>query len=468
MKMKLKWPDRSKISEGAFDIVKKLRKAGFESYIAGGAVRDAVLRRPLKEIDIATAATPNQVEKLFAKTIPTGKVHGTITVLLPLPVRERDGVRGYEVTTFRSEGPYRDHRRPVKVKFIKDPAADASRRDFTINALFYEPQNSMVIDHVSGLADLAHKRIRLVGDSDERIKEDELRMMRAVRFVTVLADFRLSVEARKSIQKHAKLIAKISHERVKAELDKIMMSERPSIGIGLLDVAGLLEYVLPEVKNLQGVDQPANQHAEGDVFAHSLLALEDFDDSYDLVTRYAVLFHDLGKAATRQMRSDKITFYDHQNVGAELAKKICKRLRFSARDTDKIFWLTKNHMVPNDFVNMKLSTRRKWALAEHFSDLLRVYKADAGASLSPSGRADKNPRGYREGLMMQNEIKLNPALKKPIISGNEIMKTLKISPGILVGKILKVMEEKKLANKLRTKTDAVNFLKENKNYLKKL
>src|SRR3989344_2106325 len=174
-RIKFIWPDKTEILEGPFAIVKKLRRAGFESYIAGGAVRDALLKRDLKEIDIATAATPTEVKRLFAKTIPTGEKHGTLTVRL--------NHKSYEVTTFRAEGPYVAARRPGSVKFITSSEKDANRRDFTINALFYDPDSSQIIDFVGGIDDLKKKQVKLVGEDSSRIYEDALRMLRAVRLV---------------------------------------------------------------------------------------------------------------------------------------------------------------------------------------------------------------------------------------------------------------------------------------------
>ncbi|MDP3994126.1 MAG: CCA tRNA nucleotidyltransferase [bacterium] len=453
-RFKFAWTDRSKLSEGAFSIVRKLKTSGFEALLAGGAVRDALLKRPLLEIDIATSATPAQIKRLFSKTIPTGEKHGTITVRL-------DKV-SYEVTTFRIEGPYKDYRHPAKVKFVQNPEQDAKRRDFGVNALFYDPTAKEVIDYVNGIADISHKKIRFVGMADDRIREDALRMMRAVRFATAL-NFALEPRARKAIQNNAALIKKISTERIKQELDKIILSDRASIGLSLLDVVGLMEFILPELKACQGVRQPRNEHAEGDVYTHSLLALEKTDESYDVPTRYAVLFHDLGKAGTAKIRQGKITFYGHPDAGAEIAFRMMKRLKFSGQDTDKTVWLVRNHMVPNDFPNMRLSTRRKWGLNAFFADLLKVYKADAQASLSPAGEGHNNTRSYREGLKILKEIAAMPKLKKPILSGNEVMKILRVKPGPIVGKVLEILEEKKLANELRTKKQARLFLKQNKN-----
>ncbi len=448
-KYKLTWPERSALSRGAFSIVKRLRAKGFEALVAGGAVRDALLKRPIKEIDIATSAKPQVVRKLFGKTIPTGEKHGTITVRL-------DKIN-YEVTTFRAEGPYRGHRWPVKVKFLKSALEDAKRRDFTVNALFFEPEKREVLDYVDGIADISHRRIRFIGIPEDRIKEDALRMLRAVRFATTL-EFDLTREAQKAIRKNSRLITKISAERIKQELDKILMSKRASIGFGLLDIVELLAYVLPEIKNLQGVGQPKNQHSEGDVYAHSLLALEGLDETFDLVIRYAILFHDIGKAKTREIKNGKVTFYNHTTLGAEMAGRICKRLKFSKADTEKIAFLVKNHLVPNDFRQMRLGTRRKWGLSLHFADLLKLYKADARASLPPSGKPDTNPVAYREGLRILEEIKTHPELKKPLISGNEVMRILKIKEGPMVGKVLRFIEDKKLAGEIKNAKDALNFL----------
>ncbi len=409
---KLTWPDVSIVSKSAFGIVSKLRKAGFEAYLTGGAVRDALLKRPFKEIDIATSAKPAQVEKLFPKTIPTGKKHGTITVRLKNI--------NFEVTTFRLEGKYENYRRPLKVKFIQDAEQDAKRRDFTINALFYDTREKVVIDYVNGIADLSHKKIRFIGDPNDRIREDALRMLRAVRFANTL-NFGISRDSQKAIHKNTNLIKQISAERVKQEFDRILMSQRPAVGFGLLDIVGLLSVVLPEIKALQGVKQPRNQHAEGDVFAHTLLALENFDESYDISTRYAVLFHDIGKVLTREIKKGRTTFHTHQNVGADLARKICSRWKFSSRDTEKITWLVKNHMVPNDFSGMRIGRRRTWGLNPFFKDLLRVYLADARASLHPDGSVDKNPFGYREGLKILKDLQENKELQKPLLNVKDVM-----------------------------------------------
>lgn len=456
---KLKWPDKSQVSLGAFATVKKLRSKGSEAYIAGGAVRDALLKRPIKEIDIATSATPAQVKKMFVKTIPTGEKHGTITVRL--------NKINYEVTTFRIEGPYEKSRRPSKVKFITDSRLDAERRDFTINAMFYDSERARVIDYINGIADISHKKIRFVGDPAARVREDALRLLRAVRFATVL-DFGLARETRLTVRKNAKLIRNISAERIKQELDRIMISDNLSIGIGLLDIVGLLEYILPEIKAMQGVSQPRNQHAEGDVYTHSLLAIEETDHTYDLPTKYAVLFHDLGKPQTRQIRQGKATFYDHPNVGAEIAVKICKRLKFSSADTEKIRWLVKNHMVPNDFKLMRVGTRRKWGLNKYFPELLKVYLADARASLHPDGKSERSPEGYREGLKIFKEIQSRPELAKPLISGTEVMRILAIKEGPLVGKILRYVDEQKLAGKISTREAAAKLIKSKAAELKHL
>ncbi|MDP3740716.1 MAG: HD domain-containing protein, partial [bacterium] len=270
----------------------------------------------------------------------------------------------------------------------------------------------------------------------------------------------------KAIGKHAKLINKISAERIKAELDKILASNRASIGLGLLDIVGLLEHVLPEIKNMQGVTQPRNEHSEGDVYAHSLLALEKPDETFDLPTRWAVLLHDVGKPQTRLIRDGKITFYEHMQVGEEIAKKLCKRLKFSNHEADKIAWLVRNHMVPNDFKHMKLSTRRKWALNPHFLDLLRVFKADASASLPGKKGARPTLAAYKLGLKMIEDIKKQPMLTKPIISGNDVMNILKIKEGPLVGRALKLVEEAKLAGQISTKDQAAKYLLKQKGRIK--
>lgn len=457
-KITFNWPDKSSLSRGAVSIVNKLRGEGYSSYIAGGAVRDALLKRPINEIDIATSAMPAEVKKIYQKVIPTGEKHGTVTVRL--------GKQSYEVTTFRRESDYHANRWPKKVKFVSSAELDAKRRDFTINALFYDPESKEIIDFAEGIVDLKKSHINLVGDPEERIQEDSLRMLRAVRFATTL-NFHLSHETIRAIKKNASSIKKISAERIKQELDKIMMSAKPSLGVGLLDVVGLLEYILPELWKTRGVSQPKNEHSEGDVYAHTLLALEKIDESYDLQTRYAILFHDIGKPQTRAIRSGKVTFYNHTVIGAELSAKVCQRLKFSKADTEKICWLVRAHLVPNDLRGMKLATRRKWGLSPYFEHLLRLYKSDVAASLRPSGKAEANPAGYKIGLGILKEIRDVPQLKKPLLGGEEIMRILKIKEGPLVGKILSMLEQKKLSGEVTNRIEAEKFLRSQKKILDK-
>ena len=454
MDMKFTWPDKSEASKGACVIVKKLRAAGHEALIAGGAVRDALLKRQIQDIDIATSAAPTQVKKLFSKTIPTGEKHGTITVRL--------NKMNYEVTTFRTESAYKRRRRPGSVEFITNPEKDAKRRDFTLNALFYDPVSFQIIDYVDGITDLRRGRIRTVGDPNARFREDALRLLRAVRFAAVL-NLEIERETRIAIKKNSKLITKISAERIKQELDKIILSQRASAGIGMLDELALLQFILPELKANQGISQPRDVHAEGDAYAHAVLALELAPNDVDLAVRYAILFHDIGKSKTRAIKNGKATFYNHPEAGAEMVKNIAKRLKFSKAEEDKITWLVRYHMVPFDLPSMKLSTRRKWAMQPFFEDLLRLNTADCQAGLRPNGKGFDNSHLVKIATNALKEIQTHPELTTPILSGNEVMKILKIKPGPIVGKILRVLEEKKLENKIKTKKAAIDFLKRNKN-----
>ena len=378
------WKPKTSQEKLALKLTKILKEKGHKhTYIVGGYVRDYFLKKKdTGAIDIATQASPQQVTRIFRNkkysVIPTGIKHGTVTV--------HQGACDIEITTFRTEGKYADFRRPKNVKFIDDPLMDARRRDFTINAMYLDPVTGELLDFFDGQADLKKKVLRFVGTAEKRIKEDALRLMRAVRFTSAL-ELRIGARDLATIRKNARLIKEISPERVKQELDKMLVSSRPSVGFGTLDVVGLTEQILPELRALQGVTQPRNMHTEGDAYAHSLLALEKMKGSYDLPTRYAVLLHDIGKAKTRLLRDGRITFYNHQNFGEELTKKICDRLKFSRQESDKITWLVRNHMVPFDVTGMKLSTKRKWALHPHFPDLLKVYLADNAASLRPSPSA---------------------------------------------------------------------------------
>lgn len=462
VKKSIKWQAKTSDEKLALEIVQKLSKAGFNhTYIVGGYVRDLLLaRKDTGAIDIATEATPQRVTKVLGKQyriIPTGLKHGTVTV--------HSGKIDIEITTFRIESKYINHRRPKAVKFIADPRLDSSRRDFTVNALYLDPIKKEILDFQSGLYDLQKKQLHFVGNAQERIDEDALRILRAVRFASTL-EFRLEKKDLIAIRKNAKLISTVSAERVKQELDKIMLSQNRSVGIQLLLQTGLLKIIMPEVEDLNRIPHSKNYHSEGNVFVHTMLALRLIQPDADLNCMYGALFHDLGKAKTfkRVTREGRrhMTYYNHQYVGAELARKIMKRLKFSNHDIAEISWYVDHHLVPFGLSHMRPGKQMSWALDSKFENLLKVYRADSLASI-PSDKFGKQLKpslqSYNYSMKVLEKAKSQPKLQKPLISGNDVMKLLKIKPGPRVGEVLAKIREQQLSGKLETKQQALKYAK---------
>jgi tRNA nucleotidyltransferase (CCA-adding enzyme) len=312
-------------------ILDKLNENGFEAYIVGGCVRDSIMNREPNDWDITTNAKPNEVESIFEKTIPTGIKHGTITVMV-------DNV-GYEVTTYRIDGEYKDNRTPKSVAFTNSLKEDLSRRDFTINAMAYNETEGM-IDYFGGIEDIRNKVIRCVGNADERFYEDALRMLRAVRF-SAQFDFDIDSKAVMSMYLNSKHIINISSERIQIELNKILLSENVFKGINELWACDLLPYILTEVYGLTYIPQD-NPYHKYNVYKHTLYATDYIENKLHL--KLAALFHDLGKAETRTKDENGIDhFYGHEVESVRLAENILKRLRYDNETIKKVLTLIKYH-----------------------------------------------------------------------------------------------------------------------------
>lgn len=319
-------------------IIEILNQNGYEAYIVGGCVRDCLLSVEPKDWDITTNALPEDILKLFKHTVPTGLKHGTVTVIL--------NEKQFEVTTFRIDGEYLDNRHPKEVIFTDSLTEDLSRRDFTINAMAYNESIGLV-DKFNGQKDLNSKIIRAVGDPDLRFNEDALRELRAVRFSSQL-NFDIDKDTFISILKNAALIQKISAERIKDELCKILLTSKPSKGIRLLKDTKLLNYILPELTLTVNFNQQ-NPHHDKDVFEHILSVLDNTPQ--DLTLRLSALLHDVGKPKCFSVDKKGIGhFYGHNIVSAELSEKILKRLKFDNSTIKKIYILTKEHMSHFDKV----------------------------------------------------------------------------------------------------------------------
>src|SRR5262245_39221838 len=303
----------------AADIVRRLRAAGHEAYFAGGCVRDRLLGREPLDYDVATSAPPDVVQALFRRTVPAGAQFGVVLVM------EHDA--RFEVATFRSDDAYVDGRRPSAVHF-GSVREDAARRDFTVNALYEDPLTGDILDVVGGMADLRDGIVRAIGDPRARIAEDRLRLLRAVRFAARLG-FRIHPATFAAVVATAPRLADIAAERIGDEVVKILTEGAARRGFALLDETGLLDVVLPEVARLRGVAQSPDYHPEGDVWTHTLLLLDQLPAGASETLALGALLHDVGKALCAARKGDRITFYGHPAVGADIAVAICQRLRRS-------------------------------------------------------------------------------------------------------------------------------------------
>ncbi|MDD5593235.1 MAG: CCA tRNA nucleotidyltransferase [Candidatus Margulisbacteria bacterium] len=419
-----------KTKAGAAEIIQTLKSGGFAAYLVGGCVRDSLLGQEPSEWDITTSARPEAVAKLFKKTIPTGLDYGTVTVILP------DGQ--YEVTTFRSDEQYVDGRHPQNVKFTDDIHRDLSRRDFTINALAYDPESDQLIDDFGGQKDLAAKIIRAVGEPLARFSEDGLRPVRACRFAAKL-EFAIEQKTFEAIPKTLGVVKKVAAERLHDELVKMLGAARPSIGFELMRKSGLLVIILPELAGAFGVDQPPQFH-KYDVYWHSLYSC-DAAPQDSVVLRLAALLHDIGKPACKV----DLTFYNHDRVGAEMAETILKRLKFGRDDIDRVKNLIGNHMFDYTAEWSDSAVRRflrRIGGVGNSADLFALRRADAEAMIKVNNGEYLRELQTRIDKIVEEENALD--VKDLKVDGNDVMNALKIPPGPKVGQILNDLLEKVL------------------------
>lgn len=429
----------------ARQIVQKLRSQNHQAYFAGGCVRDKLLGILPKDYDIATSASPVAITQLFKKTIPVGIQFGVILVV-------EDGI-AFEVATFRSEGAYSDGRRPDSILFTS-VEQDAKRRDFTVNGLYFDPEKNQILDFVGGERDIGARIIQTIGNPEDRFLEDHLRMLRAVRF-SVQLGFALEQRTLEAVKKHAKLIERVSAERIRDEFCKILTSANPAQGVRLLDSTGLLTHFLPEMETLKGVEQPPEFHPEGDVFVHTLLLLEALK-SPPMELAMGALLHDIAKPATFVRAPDRIRFHGHERLGAEMAKKICKRLAFPNSQTDLISTLVAEHLRFKDASQMKKSTLRRFFALDRFDLHLELHRLDCLAS-------HKNLDAHEYCRKKLAEFSAEPAPLKKLITGADLLE-LGFRPGKEMGRILRGVEDAVLEGTIHTKEEAIDYVQ--KNYVK--
>ncbi|MBA3963131.1 MAG: CCA tRNA nucleotidyltransferase [Chthoniobacterales bacterium] len=425
-------------------MVERLRAVGHVAYFAGGCVRDLLLAKTPKDFDIATSARPEEVQKIFARTYAVGAHFGVIVVL--------ENSFQVEVATFRSDGAYLDGRRPAEVHF-SSPEEDARRRDFTINGMFYDPPNESVIDFVGGRADLEARIVRAIGDPAERFADDRLRLLRAIRFATVL-DFEIEPATWDAIVRAAGGINEISAERIREELVRIFLSPKRVHGWDLLDRSGLMPLILPELSDMKGCEQPPQFHPEGDVFQHTRIMLGLLPNEVSLPLVLSVLFHDIGKPPTSQIdHTGRIRFNGHDKVGAEMTEALMQRLRFSRAEIDTTVEAVRQHMVFKDVPNMRTAKLKRFMARPNFGDELELHRVDCESS---HGQLDNYDFLKEKAEEFANE----PIIPPPLVRGDDLI-ALGMKPGPHFGEILEAVETQQLEGSLSDREEALRWVERN-------
>lgn len=428
--------------EEAVRIAQRLQAAGHVAYFAGGCVRDQLLGKQPKDYDIATNATPKEVLKLFPGANKVGAHFGVILV--------RSRGFHFEIATFRTDGSYRDGRRPESVTF-SSPEEDAQRRDFTVNGIFFDPVSAQIIDHVGGQEDLRAGVLRAIGDADARFAEDHLRLMRAVRFATVLG-YRIEESTWNALCRHAPAIAEISIERVREEFVRLMLHPNRLAGFDLLDRSGLLELVIPEMSALKGCTQPPEFHPEGDVFVHTRLMLSLLPEEVPVPLLLSVLLHDIAKPATRTVDPDgRIRFNGHDKLGAEMAEQILKRMRFSNDVVDDTKEMVLHHMRFMHVQDMRGATLRRFMARSTFPMELALHRVDC---LGSNGEL-KNWEFLQTQLA---EFTTKPVLPPRIVNGGDLL-ALGYPAGPLIGEILTAVQDRQLEGTLTDQEEALAWVR---------
>lgn len=445
------------IPEEIKNIYEKLIKSGFEAYLVGGCVRDILIGREPKDWDIATNATPEEIQKVFPDSVYENQF-GTVGVKTQ---SANSKLQIVEITTYRLEGKYTDKRHPDEIKFAKNIEEDLGRRDFTINAMAMklekfnmkhetrdEEKNKsscfmlhdsclMITDPYAGKKDLKDKIIRAVGEPEKRFNEDALRLMRTIRFATEL-NFTIEEKTAEAIIKKIGLLEMIAKERIRDELQKIIMAKEAAKGIQMLEDFGLLKYIMPELRDGIGVGQ--NKHHTNSVWEHNLLSLDyAAKKNYSLEIRMAALFHDVAKPKVKMGDGPDSTFYNHEIVGAKLTARVLDRLHFSKDFIEKVVHLVRYHLFYYNVGEVTEAGVRRFLKRigpENVDDFIKLREADRIGSGVPKAV----PYKLRHLLFMIEKVKHDPISPKMLkANGGNIMKILDIKPGPRVGWILSIL-----------------------------
>lgn len=437
------------IPEAVIALCRQIRDGGHRAWVVGGSLRDVLMERPPGDWDIATSATPEQVRGLFRRVVPTGEKHGTVTVLW------RDAA--YEVTTLRGEGGYSDGRRPDAVAFIDDIEADLARRDFTVNALAYEPFDDRLIDPAGGLADLAAGVLRTVGRAEDRFREDGLRPLRAARFVATL-ELQLEPATRDAIKTSLDVFARVSAERVRDEWLKAMAARAPSRAFEVMRETGLLGVSCPDLIEQVGCEQ--NRYHAFDVWTHSLHCMDACPP--DPTHRIAGLLHDLGKPRTRERSPahGDWTFYRHEVVGADMADRWLRAFRFANDAREHIVHLVRHHLVcyADDWSDAAVRRFVRRVGLSAVEPLLALARADALAKGRPVEEELGGLERLRERIARAVEAGAAFGLKDLAVTGGDVMARLAIPPGPTVGKVLEALLQRVLEDPALNEREALLHL----------
>ena len=441
-------PDNA-MARAAEEIVLQLRQHGFECFWVGGAVRDMLMEKAIHDIDLVTNAAPERLAKIFPDLKTVGKSFGVHLI--------HRGRWDFELAVAREERTYLDGRHPELVRYTTDFDVDAQRRDFTVNALLFDPVGRKVLDYVGGIEDLKHGIIRSVGDPERRFKEDYLRMLRLVRFAADLG-FEIDCATWQSACKHAADIGKLAKERIRSEVTRMLLGRSPARAMQLLAEAGMMDEFLPEVSQLQGVQQSENYHPEGDVFVHTMLMLEHFvpsgNSSADEILVWAVLLHDIGKRLTQTVDAQgQIHFFGHEAEGAKMVASIAERLRFRNNDAEAIAELVRRHMTFSQVAEMRPAKLKRFLALDLFPSMLELNRLDCIACHKLMGAF----------VFLLDKLCAEAGARRlppPLVNGMDL-KAAGYLPGPQYSTILNAIRDAQLSGQLQRKDEALIFLKKN-------
>jgi tRNA nucleotidyltransferase/poly(A) polymerase len=429
--------------DAALEVARRLREAGYLALFAGGCVRDRLLGIEPKDYDVATNARPEETLRIFPGSNEVGAHFGVV-------IAKVKGV-AIEIATFRTDGSYKDGRRPESVEF-STPEEDAQRRDFTVNGLFENPENDEVIDFVGGVGDLKAGLLRAIGDPVARFREDGLRLLRAVRFAAVLG-FELETTTRAALCSEAGLLARISPERVRDEFSKILTSSRRRQGVECLVETGLMEWVMPEFLKTLGCDQPPEFHPEGDVYVHTCIMLEMLGEGASLELCLAVLLHDIGKPPCRTVDADtgRIRFNGHDAVGSEMAGEILRRLRYPNEVIGAVVGMVGRHMQFMNVQQMRVSKLKRFMAERTFPEEMELHRVDCGSS---NGLTDN----YDFLIQRAEDFANEPLIPPPLVTGRDLIQ-LGLKPGPRFKEILDLVEIEQLEGRILDREVALGYVR---------